>query len=201
MSRKWYFLLTMSYRSERFDPGDLTGIERAWELIDLFDANQVPVVNEVMAGMRYRRQLHEETRANVGEVDYLLQVTLEPELRTDGFRLQPRSYLDKARHLLSLVNMPGDIQIDEGGLNGWDVKTTKEYPLGTGKTETEILSVYSPWLQTRWEEAGKQCMFFLGILPPRPKPYMEDWMSDWNERALRAGKIVFESTPDDLSTW
>jgi hypothetical protein len=191
----------MGYRSERFDPGDLTGPQQAWGIVDLLDSNHVPIVNEVMAGKRYRRQLHPDTVTAVGEVDYLLQVTLEPEPSKDGIRIHSRHYLNKARVLLGAVKLPGETTLDEGALHGWDVTTTAKHPFGTGTTETETLRIYPPWLQARWEEAGRQCMFFCGIQPQRPKGFMEDWMFNWDERLLRNGQVVFEPTPDGLETW
>jgi len=191
----------MNYRSERFNPGELGGLREAWETIDLFDTNHIPVVNEVMAGKRYRRQLHQDTLTAVGEVDYLLQVTLEPEPREDGRRLHARHYLDKAAELLGKVSMPGETNLDKGGLHGWDIVTTKKHPLGTGTTETEVLKIYPPWLQARWEEAGRVCMVFMGIQPPKPKAVFEEWAFSWNEHQMREGQIVFVATPENLETW
>lgn len=191
----------MGYRSERFEPGELTGLQQAWDMVDIFDSNHVPVVCEVLAGRRHRRQLNPSAIEAVGNVDYLLQVTLEPEPWEDGGRLHARHYLNKAIDLLGAVELPGETHRDNGGLHGWDKTTSTEHPFGTGNTETEVLKVYPPWLQARWEEAGRKCMFFLGIQPPRPKRLMEDWMFNWDERLMRTGRIVFEATPDDLRTW
>lgn len=191
----------MTYRSTRFDAGELTGLQQAWDAVDQFDAHHVPIVSEVMAGTSYRRQLHPNTREQFGDVNYLLQVTLEPEVQADSARMHARLFLEKAVELLSSIKMPGDIKIDEGGLDGWDITTTKEYIFGTGTAETELLRVYPPWLRARWEQAGKTCMFFCGIQPPRPKLLLEDWMFNWDERILRAGQVVFTPTPDGLKTW
>lgn len=191
----------MAYRSTRFEPVDMTGIQAAWDTVDSFDQNHIPVVNEVMSGTSYRRQLHPSAVEIVGDADYVLQVTLEPEPDEDGRRLHARTFLNRAVELLGAVEVPGERAIDKGGLHGWDVTTTKKHIFGTGDSETEVLRVYPPWLQARWEEAGRKCVFFFGIQPPRPKGDMEDWMFNWDEREMRGGRIVFVPTPNGLKTW
>ncbi len=191
----------MTYRSERFDPGEMEGLRQAWELVDLIDNGGVPVVSEVMAGTSYRRAPHPDTQQSLGDINYLLQVPAEPALREDNARLHAKPFLDWAGGLLEAIDLQGETLVDLGGLNGWDITTTTEHPFGTGKTETEVLQVYPPWLNVAWEEAGKRCLFYFGIQPPQPKPMMEDWKFDWGEQKLRQGLVVFKPTPDGLETW
>ncbi len=191
----------MAYRSERFDPGELAGLQQAWDVVDLLDTHGVPVISEVMAGSSHRRRLHPDTVAEHGDINYLLQVTMQPAPWEDGGRLHARPYLEKANELLGAIEMPGETAVDPGGLHGWDVTTTTKHPLGTGVTETEVLQVYPAWFRASWEEAGRRCVFYCGIQPPDPKLLMEDWMFRWEDRRLRAGEVVFEPTPTNLETW
>jgi hypothetical protein len=190
----------MPYRSERFDPGELSGLQTAWSVVDAFESSgHMTVVNEILAGTSYRRQLHPDTQADIGDVNYLLQVTLEPTVRDDGLRVTARDYLDGSKKLLTAIEMPGTTNIDEGGLDGYDPSTT-DMPFGTGRTETDILRIYPPWLEASWEEAGKSCLLYCGILPPQPKGFMEDHMHHWTERDMRKGRVVFSRTPVGLET-
>ncbi len=193
----------MSYRSQRFEPGEQSGIGKAWEIIDFLESKAIPVVDEVMAGRSYKRQLHPGTVSEHGEINYLLQVTHEPQTQEDGSRLHAHPFLDKAVEILHAIEaeLPGQVTVDEGGLNGWDITTTTEHIFGTGTTETEVLQVYPPWLQAKWEEAGKQVMFFCGIKPPSPQRILEDWMFSWSERDMKEGRVVFTPTPGNLETW
>lgn len=85
--------------------------------------------------------------------------------------------------------------------NGYD-PTLGNFAFGsTGRTEDDILAVYeAPWVNSKWTEAGKRCMFYCGIEPPQPKALMEDYPVRWDERAMRRGAVVFEPTPVDLKS-
>lgn len=191
----------MAYRSERFPAGELKGLEKAWQVVDGLEATGLPLVAEVMSGKSYRRQLDPETVAKIGDADYVLQAVLSVPKRDDGKRISARYFIDESRRILSAVDAPGDAEFDEGGLQGLDPSTTELAFGSTGRTEEDILQVYAPWLNSRWTEAGKSCMFYCGIEPPQPKAFMEDHPVRWTERDMRHGVVVFESTPVELATY
>jgi len=190
----------MPYRSERFSAGDLLGLEQAWSAIDNLEASGLPVVSEVMAGESYRRQLHPETAAQVGNVHYLLQAVVELPERQDGKRVSARYFVDESNRVLSNLDLPGEPEYDEGGLHGLDPSTTRLAFGSTGRTEDDVLTVYAPWVSTRWKEAGKNLMFFCGIELPKPKRLMEDYPIEWDVRLMRRGLLVFKPTPANLTT-
>lgn len=190
----------MAYRSERFPAGEMKGLEKAWQVVDGLEASGLPVRTEVMAGKSYRRQLHSSVGAEVGEANYVLQAVLSVPKREDGKRVTARYFVDEAKSLLTAIDAPGEVVLDEGGLHGLDPSTTKLAFGSTGRTEDDILWVYAPWVSSRWTEAGKNCMFYCGIEPPQPKSFMEEYPFNWDERLMRSGLVVFEPTPADLST-
>lgn len=190
----------MAYRSERFPVGELRGLQIAWQVVDGLEANGLPVRTEVMAGSSYRRQLDPITSTEIGDVNYVLQAVLSVPKRDDGKRITAHYFIDEARKILGEVDAPGEVSFDEGGLDGFD-PTVGNFAFGsTGRTQDDILTVYAPWLKSRWGEAGKNCMFYCGIEPPQPKALMEDYPVRWDERVMRRGMVVFRPTPVDLST-
>ena len=190
----------MAYRSERFPAGELKGLEKAWQVVDGLEASGLPIRTEVLAGKSYRRQLDSRISTEIGDVNYVLQAVLSVPKRDDGKPIPARYFVDEARRLLTEVDAPGEVALDEGGLHGLDPSTTRLAFGSTGRTEDDILWVFPPWLSSKWTEAGKSCMFFCGIEPPQPKSVMEEYPVSWNERVMRRGAIVFVPTPTDLST-
>lgn len=191
----------MAYRSERFPAGELKGLEQTWKVIDSMEATGLPVRTEVMAGTSYRRQLHANTQAEIGDVNYLLQAVLQVPTRTDGKRITARYFVDEAKKILGELDLPGEPTLDEGGLHGLDPSTTKLAFGSTGTTEKDLLWIYAPWVSTRWSEAGKQCMAVCGIEPPQPKGFLEEHPVQWDERVMRHGLVVFQATPNGLETY
>lgn len=190
----------VAYRSERFPVGELSGLEKAWEVIDGLEATGLTVRSEIMAGKSYRRQLHPNTRAEIGDVNYVLQAVLSVPKRDDEKRLTSRYFIDEARRLLTATEVPGETTFDEGGLHGLDPSTTKLAFGSTGDTSKDVLWVFPPWLKSEWTEAAKSCMFFCGIEPPQPRHFMEEYPAGWDERMMRRGMVVFEPTPEGLVT-
>lgn len=191
----------MAYRSERFPAGELNGLEQTWRVIDDMEASGLSMRTEVMAGTSYRRQLHPDTRAEIGDVNYLLQAVLQVPARTDGKRITARYFVDESRKILDELDLPGEPLLDEGGLSGLDPSTTKLALGSTGTTERDLLWIYAPWVSTRWSEAGKQCMAICGIEPPQPKGFYEEHPVRWDERSMRRGLVVFQTTPSGLETY
>jgi hypothetical protein len=166
----------MAYRSERFPAGELKGLEKAWQVVDGLEASGLPVATEVMSGTSYRRQLDERTAAKIGDINYVLQAVLSVPKRDDGKRITTHYFIDESRKILSGIDAPGEVAFD-------------------------IVTVYAPWMNSKWTEAGKSCMFYCGIEPPQPKALMEDYPVRWDERLMRHGAVVFEPTPVDLRAY
>jgi hypothetical protein len=167
----------MPYRSERFEVGELTALGEVFRRVDN-DAKPFDIDFEVMSGARHRRRVSPTTVAELGhEPDYLLQVVLGMHDETGYLAVgSARKYFEisgrKIEEITDGLDAHGaeDVEVyhDQGGLNGWDSATTKEYPFGTGKFETEMLAVFPPWTKVSWHQAGKSCLFFCGVdLPPR----------------------------------
>lgn len=192
------------YRSTRFPAGQLKGLERVWDAVDKLDKIAGMTISaEVMAGRSYRRQLAHDTEKEYGQVDYLLQTVLTPRARTDGRRNTARYYLGWSWQLLQSVSLyvPGQPEVDKGGLQGLDPASTELAFGSTGATEDDLLYIYPPWMKTRWEEAGKTCMFFCGIAPPQPKLLMEEHPVEWDVNLMRKGYVPFQPTPEGLETY
>ncbi|MGC1176439.1 MAG: hypothetical protein WA843_00035 [Candidatus Saccharimonadales bacterium] len=190
----------MAYRSTRFSAGEMRGIDKAWAAVDGLEKAGVPVRTEVMAGKSYRRQLHRDTTAELGEAAYVLQAVLQVPPRDDGKRIHARYFVEESRRLLGALDLPGEPSLDEGGLNGLDPTATKLGFGSTGTTEKDILAIYAPWVSSEWQEAGKRCMVFCGIEPPTPT-FLEDHPVSWSEWEMRRGMVVFKPTPDGLETY
>ena len=200
----------MPYRSERFEVGELTALGEVFRRIDN-EAKPFDVDFEVMSGAKYRRRVLPRAVAVLGcEPDYLLQLVLGMHDKT-GYvsNVNAREYIElgveKIEQITGGLGAHGaedvELQLDRGGLNGWDLATSKEYPLGTGKTETETLDVFPPWAKLSWRQSGRSCLFFCGIdLPPKVGCEIErhDYILD--ESTLRAGDVVFRPTPPGLYT-
>lgn len=192
----------MAYRSKRFDPGEMKGLKQVWRQVDSLDALGLPIRTEVMAGSSYRRPLHPSTIAEIGDHNYIIQAVFKsPEAAEKGRTISARRFVDGANEILERLRLPGDAELDAGGLNGLDPTTTSLAFGSTGSTEKDILQIYPPWVSTEWVEANRRCMFFCGIEPPQPKALLEDHMFDWGEDRMRKGMVVFEQTPDSLETY
>lgn len=191
----------MAYRSERFPAGELKGLDKAWQIVDGLEESGLPVVSEVMSGTSYRRQLDERTAAKIGAVDYVLQAVLSVPNRDDDKRISAHYFIDESRRILGGIDPPGEGAIDEGGLNGHDPDLGNFAFGSTGRTKDDVLTVYPPWINSRWTEVGKSCMFYCGIKAPLPKALMEDYPVRWDERIMRQGAVVFEPTPADLRAY
>lgn len=191
----------MAYRSERFSAGELKGLEKAWQVVDGLEATGLPITAEVMSGTSYYRQLDRDTAAKIGDVNYVLQAVLSVPKRDAGQRISAHYFIDESRKILGGIDAPGEVAFDEGGLNGLDL-ALGNFPFGsTGRTEDDVLTIYAPWVNSKWTEAGKRCMFYCGIEPPQPKLFMEDYPVRWDERAMRRGAVVFKPTPVDLRAY
>jgi len=201
----------MPYRSERFEVGELTALGEIFRRVD-YESKPFDIDFEVLSGARHRRRVSPAGVSELGyEPDYLLQLVLG--MHDDSGYLSNgnvRKYIElgesKIEQITDGLDSHGaedvELQLDRGGLNGWDPTTTKEYPFGTGKFETEMLAVFPPWAKLSWQQSGRTCLFFCGVdLPPKVGIEVErhDYIRD--ERTLRAGDVVFSPTPTDLSTW
>lgn len=197
-------MTSKAYRSERSAAEQLEGLERVWKIVDTLERQiGMTVTAEVMAGTSYRRQLAPEAEKEYGRVDYLLQTVLAPKVRTDGRRKSARFYLGWSMQLLEKVSLyvPGQPQVDNGGLTGLDPATSELAFGSTGSTEDDVLYIYPPWMKTRWQEAGKTCIFFCGIAPPQPKLLTEEHPVRWDVNLMRKGHVPFQPTPEDLLTY
>lgn len=191
----------MAYRSERFDAGELLGLMQAWQAIDSLEESGIQIRTEVMAGGSYRRPLEPIIRKSLGDPNYLLQAVLCIPPASDTRRISARNFVEFSKDTLSRLSLPGDALIDDGGLNGLDPET-KSFAFGsTGRTETDVLQIYPPWVKSRWEEAGRTCILMCGIEPPKPRAVLEDYPVEWDERLMRHGHVVFEPTPGGLATY
>lgn len=177
----------MNYRSARFPAGNMDGLQQTWNAIDSVEASGVPVVSEVMAGASYRRQLAPETVDAFGNVDYLLQAILKAPTAARGKRLKAANYIAQAGEILTNMNLPGITSIDEGGIEGITGRN--------GDTNTGTLDIYAPWRVSKWTEAGRQCMVFVGVEPPQPQLAHERYPYEWSESRLKSGHVVFKPTP------
>ena len=191
----------MPYRSERFEAGEQTGITQAWSAIDELESQGLQIRTEVMAGKSYRRQLEPHTRLELGDPDYVIQAVLSVPLRADGVRVSARDYINESRKTLLDLELPGRPYLDQGGLHGLDPATTELAFESTGDTTEDILYIYSPWTRTKWTEAGKKCLFYCGIEPPKPQRLMEEHRSKWPELLMRKGFVMFNPCPFDLRTY
>lgn len=190
----------MAYRGSRFEAGELKGLEKAWGVVDELEKSGLAVRTEVMAGSSYRRKLTPEAIDRVGDVNYVLQTVFSVPGRGDGQRVSARYFIDESLRILGGLELPGEQEMDKGGLSGLDPDTT-DLPFGsTGRTEDDLLFMYAPWAHSRWSEAGRECMAFYGIELPQPKALMEEHPIRWDEREMRQGAIVFEPTPPGLET-
>lgn len=191
----------MAYRGQRFEAGELKGLEKAWSIVDGLENSGLPVRTEVVAGRSYRRQLDTQTVKRLGNVDYVLQTVFSVPERTDGKRISARYFIDESRRILGGIELPGEQEMDEGGLQGLEPTTTSLAFGSTGRTEDDILWMYAPWTHSRWAEAGRQCMAFYGIELPQPKALMEEHPIRWDERDMRHGAVVFQPSPEELRTY
>lgn len=191
----------MGYRSERIDVSELPGLGQVYSAVDGLEALDYRVDNEVMAGTSHRRRLHEDAITTGHRADYLLQVTLYPPLLIDKSRHTANYYIRESGKVLGSLVLPGDVSLDDGGLNGLDPATTQYSFRSTGDTQRDILDVYAPWLKAAWSEKGKYCLFFCGVLPPPPQAILEEYGFSWDEKSMRHGKVVFQPTPEGLETY
>ena len=135
------------------------------------------------------------------QAEYLLQVTLYSPTAPEGKRYSARNYVEESRKLLRGLVLPGEVVLDEGGIDGFD-ETMQGHAFGsTGYTERDITRLYSPWLRTSWEEQGKSLQFYCGVLPKVPRPLLELRMSQWDSRIMRKGIVVFHDTPQSLHAY
>ena len=185
----------MAYRSERFPAGELKGLKKTWQTIDDLEESGLPVKSEIMSGRSYRRQLAPETVADIGNVNYVLQVVFSVPKRDDGKRIAAGYFIKESRKILGEIDIPGQVTLDEGRLDGFDRKSANLAFGSTGRTEDDILTVYPPWVSSRWEEMGRSCMFYCGIEPPQPQLPLEEYPVRWGEYVMRRGGVVFEPTP------
>ena len=191
----------MAYRSERFDVGPLEGLAQVYRTIDGADEAGLMISDEIMAGSSYRRQLHPSMKDMGIQADYLLQVTLLSPQQAEGTRYSARNYIEESRKILGELSLPGEVKIDEGGIDGFD-ETMPGHAFGsTGYTERDTTWLYSPWLRTEWEEHGKTLQFYCGVLPIARKPLLELRMSQWDSRLMRRGIVVFSQTPQYLHAY
>lgn len=189
------------YRSKRFPHGDLAGLGQVWSEIDRLETDWLGVRTEIMAGTSYRRQLDPDNPEEYAGVNYLLQTVLTVPKPEEGKRITARYYVDEARRILGGLDLPGEPEIDPGGLHGLDPSTTKLAFGSTGDTDKDLLYIFPPWLSTRWREAGKDCMFLCGIDPPQPRGLYEEHPVPWSIGDMRRGHVVFKPTPSGLKTW
>ncbi len=202
----------MGYHSERFEVGEQTVLGELYSRLDTFN-DTLTTQFEVMSGSSYRRRVNPESVKDLGfEPNYLLQTVLGVEDPRMGLpQGNVRGYLEYCKPRIQAVCEgleefgAADIVIihDEGGLHGWDPSTTVKNIFGTGKTETEILHVYTPWSSVKWNQAGKSCMFFCGLNLPRNVGMTverHDYLFS-GESALRDGFVIFKPTPAGLKTW
>jgi hypothetical protein len=154
-----------------------------------------------MCGTSYRRQPHPKNPPEFQGANYILQTIFTPPQATNDGRITARYYLEEACRVLDGLDVPGDPELDHGGLHGLDPSTTRLAFGSTGDTDTDLLYIYSPWLKTVWSEAGKKCIFLVGIEPPQPRGLLEQYPFNWLTRDIRNGRIVFKPTPEGLETW
>ena len=187
----------MPYRSERFEPTDMPGLAQAWAAIDGLEDRGMVVVDEVMMGNSHRRRLHEKVLPE-NRADYVLQTTFQMPPRPDGKRMTSEEYITESNKVLDALITPSIVFRDEGQVTGPGLRS--HHPFGSsGKTEDDIIEIYSPWRKARWRENGKGCLFLFGILPPQPRFLHEEIHSDWDSRLMRMGLVVFVPCLHDSS--
>lgn len=187
----------MSYRSERFEVGELTSLGQAFSAIDALESSGLAVQDEVMSGNSYKRQLHPDTIAAGINANYVLQVAFAPFASKNSSRLAARPFIEEAKGLLGTMELPGNVVLDEGLQDGFDI-TSGEYQFGsTGDTENDIARLYPPWLKASWSQAGRSMLFLCGIHAPQPKRLLDEYRYDWSTKKMKQGRVVFESVTTD----
>ena len=161
----------------------------------------VPVVDEIMAGSSFRRRLNPRTIEDGIDVNYLLQVTFAGPEAKDGMRVTASYYVKESNRLLGMMALPGVVTGDVGGLEGLVPERANLAFRSTGFDEQDTLVIYSPWRRASWNENGKTCMMFCGILPPQPQFEDEYHCSDWDTRYMRKGRLVFAPTPANIESY
>ncbi|HYF97326.1 MAG TPA: hypothetical protein VD947_04820 [Patescibacteria group bacterium] len=190
----------MAYRGSRFETDEGSGLAQVWKEVDRLEAEGLPVRTETLAGNSYRRRLR-EVPEELEESDYLLQVVFSVPKLFPGKRAIPEYYIDESRRLLSGLDLPGEINFNRGGLNGSLALLSGDLPFGsTGRTEDDVVSIYPPWIMSKWQMSGKACVAAIGIEPPLPRHFLEGHPVPLNETAMRHGNFVFEPTPQDLAS-
>lgn len=181
----------MVYRSERFPVDEMSDLEQVFRAIDEIEASGLAVQDEVMAGTSYRRQLHKDTIAAGINVNYLLQTTF-----TGPKMVAARTFVESAARILTTMDLPGDVILDEGAINGFDI-TSPEYAFGsTGNTDTDITMLYPPWIKASWSQNGRSGLFLCGIHAPQPKRLLDEYNYNWSPQRMRQGMVVFENMPE-----
>lgn len=189
--------LCMTYRGNRFEVGELKGLGMVFEAIDTMEAQGLTLVDEVMAGKSHRRRLHKDAIQSGVEPNYLLQATFSPP-EQEGKRYITAYLIEESNRLLGEMVLPGIVEIDKGGINGFNEMLPGHAFGSTGRTEDDMADVYMPWLRTQWTEGRKNLMFYCGILPPKTRRFLDDYPQEWDTKSMRSGLVVFTPSPVEM---